>query len=161
MRFDVLLLLGNEEFPVVIEQSIQALENFGPGQVQLVQDQPVPLLDSLHQGTLPEHKLALLIREVVPQVFLDLCVLVVIDPDALVTCYTGHVPDDAGFPRRSRPLQQHRQLGSCNRPQKISEMLQEGFSEMENLWVSHVLVFSLFHQEPVHQNMPSNHSRLS
>lgn len=153
MRFYVFLLLWNEQFPIIIKQPVQTLQNLGLGQVQLIKYQPMPLPDRRHQGTFSENQLALLIGEVVAQVLLDLCVLMVVDSDAFVTCKLCDVLYHACFTCRGRALKQDREVSACDCSEKVFEMFRKRLGQMENLNLL-ILHRSLFHQEPMNHLVP-------
>jgi len=55
MRLYVFLLLWNKQLAIVIQQSVQTLQNLCFSQVKFVQNQPVPFSHCTHQWTFPEH----------------------------------------------------------------------------------------------------------
>ena len=57
MRGDRLLKLGDEELAVIVEKTVQRLENVRGGEVELVQDDPVPAANRLHERALLEREL--------------------------------------------------------------------------------------------------------
>ena len=58
VRLDRLLELGDEELAIIVEEAVQSLEDVGGGQVELVEDDPVPAANSLHERALLKRKLA-------------------------------------------------------------------------------------------------------
>lgn len=52
MSLDNFLSLSHKQLPVVIQQSVEGLQNISGGQVQLIQDDPVALPHSVNQNAL-------------------------------------------------------------------------------------------------------------
>lgn len=57
VRFHGLLSLRYVELPVVVEEPIECLENLRRCEVQLVEDDPVPVPQRRNENTLLEHEL--------------------------------------------------------------------------------------------------------
>ena len=119
VRANSFLCLRHKQLAVRVQQPIERLQHLRGRQVELVQHHPVPVPHSLHQGALPEHQAPGLVPHVRPQVLLDVCVLVVVDPHKLAPCALGEEPHDARLACACRALQQHRvppaRHGPCDR----------------------------------------------
>ena len=143
MRFDVLLLLRNEQLSIIIKQSVKAFQNFSFCQVELIQYEPVPFPDSLNKRSFSEDQLAAFVGKVVSNVLLYLGVLVVVDSDATISHHLGNVSDHTGLAGRCRSLEQHWQFCACNCSEQVFEMLFEGISKVEQ-FCSFVLIVTFF-----------------
>lgn len=94
MGSDSFLSLGNEEFPVVVQQAIQCLKNFARRKVKFVQDEPMALSHCVHKNSFAEQKLARhRVGCVRTDVLLKISMLMVVDSDALVARELREVVD--------------------------------------------------------------------
>ncbi|GIX62215.1 uncharacterized protein BcabD6B2_16500 [Babesia caballi] len=109
VRPDRLARLRHVDFPVVIQYPVKRLQNLARRQVELVQDNPVPLLHRRHDRPVVELELARRrVEHELPQVLRQVCVLVVVDAHAPVPRQRAQVLHHRGLARRRGSLQQHR-----------------------------------------------------
>ena len=96
---------GDDQLSVVVEESIESLENVGGSQVQLVENDPVSSSNGSDENSLLEDELSGIgIRDVGSEVLLDVGVLVVVDPDEAMSCSTSEVLNGTGLSARRRSL---------------------------------------------------------
>jgi hypothetical protein len=108
VRTDDLLRLGDDELSVVVEQSVQSLEDVGRGEVELVENDPVSSSDRSDEDTFLEDELAGVgIGDVRSEVLLNIGVLVIIDSDETVTRSPSKVLDRTRLSARRRTLDEN------------------------------------------------------
>lgn len=141
MRLDQLLGFNNMQLPVVIEESVQCLKNFTWCQVQLVKNYPVAFSHRFNQYTFLENKLAAgWVRDIRPQILLDISVHMVVNSYHSVVCHRCQIVDAASFACRRRSLQNHRKVRHTdNRCQLLQKMFktcgQDELIHIESRWL--------------------------
>mmetsp|Transcript_53170 Transcript_53170/g.159130 ORF Transcript_53170/g.159130 Transcript_53170/m.159130 type:complete len:809 (-) Transcript_53170:45-2471(-) len=105
---DRLVRLREVQLPIVVQQPIQSLEDLGGGQVQLVQDDPVPPAQCLDQNAVPKFEASFRVGGVASRVLLHVCVLVVVDADAPMAEAGSEVFDQRGLTCRGGTLEEDR-----------------------------------------------------
>ena len=97
MRLNMLLLLWDEKLSIVIQQSVQALQNLSFGKIEFIQDKPVPFSNCLDEWPFPKNEFSCLIGEIVADVFLYLSVFMIVYSNAFVAECVCNVPNHGGF----------------------------------------------------------------
>lgn len=76
---------------------VEGFQHLAGRKVEFVQHHPVALPQCRDQGTLHEDQAALLVRDIRPQVLLQVRALVVVDADAAMPCLGGQVGHQRGL----------------------------------------------------------------
>ena len=94
MWFDHSVCLRNEQFTIIIKETIQSLQDLRGGKIQFIKNNPPSISQCLDQKSLFEDQLAILVCDVLTSVLLKIRVLVVIDTNAFVACQSRQIQDE-------------------------------------------------------------------
>jgi len=91
MSLHCLLSLDDEEFVIVVEESIESFKHFRRCEIQFIKNHPISISNSLNEDTFLEMKLSASSWNIRADVFLDVCVLMIIDTDTPILCSLSEI----------------------------------------------------------------------
>jgi hypothetical protein len=78
--------LREPELPIVVEQSIEGFKDVRRREIKLVEDEPVAVTDSTHEGAFLEHEAPVRATRPLAKILLQVGVLVVVDSSKNMPC---------------------------------------------------------------------------